>query len=633
MLLFEKALLTFLLLAMCFSKVEAQTTNSFIYPSQVSVNNLTANQAFRRQKLLAQPTTKSLQLVEVNNLFPILSNGFLPLILPNTTAGYLFSTNYIRTYPNGDYTWSGELHSTEFCDNGTPENECFGGSFMAMKKDGQTFGELWLDTSFYQIRDLGEGVSAFIEIDKTELTNGCITPSAPFSGGQGPEDNPPLCPVRILILYTQAALDANPDIVAIANAGIETTKIALRNSEVTENQLGVTLAGVQALTTGEWSETDNLSADISTLAGNPAIAGYRMQYNADLVFILTAGGYTTGTGAVVNFGDTPADVATAFAIVEANAATAPRYTFAHEFGHLFGARHEGTDLCAQYGDDSGLQDAHGYHFSKWFNFFGIIERRDYYTIMDTRCFNIHAARIQHYSNPDVEYKNKKTGRVDKNNNAKVLRDATCRISVYVISNDVHVSISGEEQGCPNTIIGLLAHISGNEPVGPYILKWEATYDWNTWFTLSEGLGPNYLTCNIPVPENAGDKITVRLTLTTPAGNQVFAWHEIRSVDNGGCPQERPSGNRFGLLSDEDINIFPNPNNGVMTLTVKNAKGSCVSFSVINSFGQVIYEQPCAFTDADVFQSVINLPNVASGFYWFKIRHGEKVTLAKIFVTH
>ncbi|MFN0174844.1 MAG: zinc-dependent metalloprotease [Saprospiraceae bacterium] len=620
-----------------FIKSEAQSTTSFLYPSLVTANNLSTSQEFKRQKLLAQPTSKSVQLVQLNNLLPMLSNGQLPIMLPNTSKTHTFATNYIRTYPNGDYTWFGELSSVEYCENGTTVNECFDGSFMAIMQDGQTFSELWLDTSYYQIRDLGEGVSALVEIDTDEIVGGCATPSdTPFSGegeqGAGERDDPPLCPVRVLVLFTEAALETNPDIVGLANAGIATTKVALTRSEVNENQLSVTLAGVQALTNAEWVESGDIDVDRFSLAGNTAITGFRTQFNADLVFILTAGGYDNATGAIVTFGDSPADAATAFAIVEANAVTAPQYTFAHEFGHLFGARHEGTDLCASDGDDTGLQDAHGYRFHKWCDCL-IVQRKDYYTVMSTNCRNGSAVRIQNYSNPDVEYKNKDTGREGKNNNAKVLREATCRISNYAVSNDVYVRISGEDHGCPNTVVALLATISGNEPLGAYTLRWESSYDWITWFNVLEGSGLNFTNYNVIVPANAGDKITIRLTLTTPSGNQFFAWYEVESVDNGGRPQQRPARNRSDLLAQGDISISPNPNSGVMTLTVNNAKGNFVGFSIINSFGQTIYEHPCSNTDVDDFQAAINLPNMAQGFYWVKVKNGEKATSAKVFVAN
>ena len=634
--LLRKAPILLLLAFITFSKGEAQSTTSFFYPSSVTVNNLSSSQENRRQKLLAMPIAKSVQLVQINNLFPLLSSDLLPIILPNTTKTFTFATHYIRTYPNGDYTWSGELSSTEYCEDGITENDCFDGSFMTMKKDGHTYSELWFDTSYYQIRDLGEGVSALVEIDNTEIQEGCATPSdTPFSGGGGEQnaaerDDPPLCPVRVLILHTQAALDANPDIIALANAGFSSTKIALARSKVTENQLSITLAGIQPLTTIEWAKSGGpINTDIATLSTNDATTDFRTQYNADLVFILTAGGYTNATGAIVTFGDAVIDGATAFAIVEANAITAPQYTFAHEFGHLLGARHEGTDLCAADDDDSGLPDAHGYRFHKLCNCL-IVQRKDYYTLMSTRCRNGSAKRIHNYSNPDVEYHNKNTGRVDKNNNAKILRDATCRISNYVVSNEVFVQIEGEDHTCPFMPVTLQAIVSGDEPISAYTFKWESSYDGNTWFDISQGTGLFFSTYTVLASGTSGVILHIRVTITTPSGAMDHAWHEVKSILDNSCPQ-RPSRSRFDSGSDKTVAVFPNPNTGEMTLIINDAKENNIGISLINPLGQTLFSQPDIFSEGDHFQSKIGMPNLPEGTYWLKVQNGEKLSFKKIFI--
>ncbi len=69
----------------------------------------------------------------------------------------------------------------------------------------------------------------------------------------------------------------------------------------------------------------------------------------------------------------------------------------------------------------------------------------------------------------------------------------------------------------------------------------------------------------------------------------------------------------------------------MTLIVTDAKGHHVGFSMLNIFGQTIQNQTSVFCENDLFQAIIDAPNLPDGTYWARVQNGEKITFQKIFI--
>ena len=106
-----------------------------------------------------------------------------------------------------------------------------------MKKSGNLFGEMQIDSLSYQIKDLGQGLNALILMNTPSdgqkycgTTNGTESIRDPQEG-DFPET---LCPVKAVVLYTQAAMDAHPDIAQIIELAIAETNQAFLNSNISE---------------------------------------------------------------------------------------------------------------------------------------------------------------------------------------------------------------------------------------------------------------------------------------------------------------------------------------------------------------------------------------------------------------
>jgi peptidyl-Asp metalloendopeptidase len=129
----------------------------------------------------------------------------------------------------------------------------------------------------------------------------------------------------------------------------------------------------------------------------------RTTYKADLaVLIINNGSYCGLASAIL------ADANSAFAAVYWDCATG-YFSFAHEIGHLQGARHDpGADAS-----DNPYIYGHGY----------VNKAAGWRTIMaynDPTCPGGSCTRIQHWSNPDVAYSGAATGTESHNFNALVL---------------------------------------------------------------------------------------------------------------------------------------------------------------------------------------------------------------------
>jgi peptidyl-Asp metalloendopeptidase len=139
------------------------------------------------------------------------------------------------------------------------------------------------------------------------------------------------------------------------------------------------------------------------------VHGLRDQYAADVAILITKSGNYCGIAA-----DIYASEDTAFAVVGQNCATG-YYSFAHEIGHLQGARHnpeaDPTTSPFAYG--------HGYYH----------EAGQWRTIMAYQC-PAGCDRKNYWSNPNVSFGGVPMGTAATHHNARVLGETACRVANF-----------------------------------------------------------------------------------------------------------------------------------------------------------------------------------------------------------
>lgn len=529
--------------------------------------------------------THSLQLIEVGDLPEIQQDGILPLQIPGNSKLYEFQARHVQSEDNGDYTWMGDLITRDTCSGETIENDCFEGFLSVLKRGDRVFGEMQIDTAYYDIKYLGEGLNALVEIDVAKVipsASDCAAPNdtSGFSPAPIAEDRTNTCPVRMAVLFTQAAQNTHPDILDIIDLSVESINQALRKSDISEDELMFVLAGTQLLTTSQFSEGIDIISDARSFVTNGTVTGLRNTFHADIVIVMTDMAYHDFNGVVAAFGDFASSGDSAFAIVEAQFANEPNFSFHHEVGHLFGARHQRTDDCFLNHDDSGLPHAHGYVFEKGCHCLLWDSKKYYHTIVSA-CYDNRARRkVPVYSNPNVKHKGKKTGEESTNYNAKVLRDAACRVASYVVSDEPYVQIVGPNRLCPDEERELIGIVTGTP--GPYEYQWQVSED---GFNYSSPLITSSNSFWVMAPSTIGKAVFVRLTAGNINGGMKTITKAIVADTSGLlCDHPKPGSTNSTIPDLFTMKISPNPASDVLKLRWEGENVDINEVFIFDSFG-------------------------------------------------
>lgn len=597
-------------------------TTPFITTLNLTDANLTAGQLTIKQSYQQSSFTTGVQLISLVNPLQIQQpGGIVSLQVPGDTTTYTFTAVNIEGYYSGDFFWYGELTGTSHCPETDLSDDCFSGVLSIVGKNNQMFGEMRIDTSFYLIPSLGGGLNALV---KTQEGNKpvCISEGPSFIPTSPSEEREPCPVVKVLVLYTQRAKDSFPDVENIAAQAFANTKQTILNSDISKTTLDIQLAGIVLLSgfteSGNW-ETD----ETSILTANSTARQLRSAYQADLVIIMTDDVYSQFRGKVFAFGDSIPDRDSAFAFVEVPHALGPTYTFTHEFGHLFGMRHQNQDNCGSNWDNSGLPHAHAYAFHKGCGCLFVFPRRYYKTVVSPCEDNSERITILHYSNPDVEYKKQATGTSSTNNNAKVMKDAACRVSDYVQSNDVNVHFVRPEKVCPGDIFTLFGGVTGD--YGPYTYQWRYKIGYNgQWSNIITPSPQDEL--QLTAPTGFYGVIYVELTGTNGTDQATYASGIV--VDYF-CDNPRPtsSSQPSELTGNAAISAFPTPTAHQIHVLLKEPVGDAINVLITNLLGKTHISTIVSPGETPFNQFDINLPDLPNGQYILTVRSAHGLPLS------
>lgn len=383
----------------------AQSQELFSPPPANALRDASPSQLAALDKLKQRPTTQSLELVKVD--ITALRGASVKLSAPNMNSLTITKQSEDIRSPE-DFTWYGTL-------SGVP------GQATLVVHNGNITGSVQDQGTLYRIEPIGNGVHALIKVDQ-----GRFPPDHPPSFEQKERRGDIQAPAKkfdtskadapigidVMVAYTTAAKNAVSDI----NATIQLA-VAEANQSYVNSRINIRLTLVDTFEVAYSEAGKTFDAILADFVANSTVQNRRNASGADLsAMIISQSDYCGLADAIM------ANASTAFAIVHYDCATG-YYSFAHELGHLQGARHDpatdGTNTPFAYGH--GLQH--------------LTPPPTWRTIMAYNCSG-GCPRLQYWSNPNVQYNGVAMGTTATNNNARVLNETAATVADFRSSSGV-----------------------------------------------------------------------------------------------------------------------------------------------------------------------------------------------------
>ncbi|MCP5045949.1 MAG: hypothetical protein GY940_02185 [bacterium] len=341
---------------------------------------------------------------------------------------------------HGYTTWTGHLEDVRHS------------QVILVYKDDIMSGNIALPGAFYQVRFAGNNLHAVHEVDHSKFDDCGVTGTDSPSGAShtvdgvfsslpvdGPSDSG--SSIDVLVVYNAAARAGAGGTSAMnstINLAISETNTGYGNSGVNPDVNLVHAAEVS------YTESGSIFTDKSRLQGTSdgymdTVHSLRDTYGADVVVLITEGGGGYCGVASLMWSVSNSFKTSAFCVVKRSCATG-YYSFAHEIGHLMGARH---DRYVDNTDNSPYAYNHGF----------VNVADNWRTIMgyNTECSDnaTSCTRLNYWSNPNKTYGGDPMGVADGDPAAADNRK-TLNNTAYTVANfRTHIAAASVKVSSPN----------------------------------------------------------------------------------------------------------------------------------------------------------------------------------------
>ncbi|MCH1930963.1 M12 family metallo-peptidase [Shewanella sp. A25] len=369
----------------------------------------------RFDQIKLRPTTVSVNLVNVDA--NALKADSVRLSLSEAKS-LTFTKNSIETRSANDFTWFGSIAG-------------IAGEATIVNHGGHLTGTIRDGLDLYRIESLGEGVHAIIKVDASKFppdhapdfqeiekksqtkpnanTQSDLSSNELKPANTGANDRllaDVLTRIDVLVAYTPAAKAEVTDMLAIIQLAVAESN---RSYQISGVRIRLNLVDSFEVSYSEGS--NSYARMVDDFANMNLVKTRRDNSGADIAVMIVKQPDYCGRAM-----DIKANASTAFAVVNYSCATG-YYSFAHEIGHLQGARHDpDTD-----GSTSPYPYGHGFRHTSL--------PPSWRTIMAYNCAS-YCPRLQYWSNPNVSYNGIATGTSSTSDNARVLNGTASTVAAF-----------------------------------------------------------------------------------------------------------------------------------------------------------------------------------------------------------
>ncbi len=584
-------LLTVLFLGGGLKAQQNQLFNVIANPQQL---NLNASQQALIQQVATDVGTLDYKIVAFSDLASHMNGTYLSFNVP-TYETQVFSAyaKYVEVHPDGGYTWAGQIQTLGK------------GDFVITVKPGAApSGFIRFTDRYYSIYGLSEYYAILV---KHNLSSYDADGDDTF--GEAPPP-PPACNdtafVDILILETpaaRAALDLLPSTYltnAFANINHILIQSGVQNSFVRVQRHTTTFTP-----TVDCNGKAILDDDFGN--NNPFLINLRNIYKADGIILLTtcldqAGWAVPGL-----------NIQRPYAVVNLAYAMGPRFSLAHEFGHLLSAKHNRVNNGGdEPNDDPSIR--HGWRFID-------ADGMQQWTIMAAYP---DPGRILHFSNPDISYNGVATG-TPTDNNAFATTVGMCSMGQNepLMPPLFTVLIQGTTTLCvPNIPNKFKAFVTGPSPgigMGPFNYEWRWSKNLITPSNPGILVGGNSPELSPPGPFTCDSKYYLQVKVSNPIWGVVR--QNIKIIDPGLCTicPDFISTDVADLNTPPiSLSIVPNPAKDWVTFNYQISPSESAFLEIIRADGLLLQVADLTPSEHGLGEQSIDLQYFSSGLYAVRI---------------
>ncbi|HNL37516.1 MAG: zinc-dependent metalloprotease [Saprospiraceae bacterium] len=553
----------------------------------------------------------AIRLVSINHLQNYLNGDVLNFNLADLPDTLRPRGIFLQSSGDTTYTWWGELPDAEGYVGITANNT---GKLIVVSTPTQR----------YMLHPLSSRYNAQVTLAPDTLDKACAledTETDPPPPGPGCEVDTCKNIINALVLVTPEAISEvvgyHPDPVYAAlyfTLGEQTMNYILINSNV----VGKTFRFVrETYTEFHFSSNNNIFYDIDSLEVDQNAWNRLAANQADVIILLTNDRYGDYAGIESVQPNMPV------AIVSAKHLFGPRFTFAHEIGHMLDARHSRESQGGNIPDNSPGCNT-GYRAEA-------VGAGYVYTVMAV--IDAGESRIPYFSNPNINYSGVPIGNA-KSYNAAYITETICTVADFFFPTDeLRAEIAGPAPNCTQgaTYTAALdlpgAGVPGNAPftykwyfgAAPYTNPLSGTFIGNSHTVSLNAAAIPYEKYWLYLSVHSSDGVTA--TTLREFVNPCFAAEEKAALPDGTM---RPS---TGFV------CYPNPASDRVTIAFSeemNHQGN-YHYQIFDALGSLRLSGVFQLSEEAYCQTIpFDLP---AGMYTIRLRTGAFNTSKIIIVAH